>query len=378
MENKNINPIETESPLTKYLHQKAIKNGIPLAGNFELTSRCNFSCKMCYVHSNECNEKSMELPAAWWIETGRAAAQQGMVFLLLTGGEPLLRKDFLEIYSSLKKQGLFISINTNGALLNGEIAQYFKKDPPGRLNVSLYGSNNDTYEQFTGVRAFSTVIQNIESMREMGIDVRLNCSITPDNAFDFENIFNLAKDMNLHLKATSYMYPQLNLNGQIGKNCNRLSATDAAFYKVQLSKLKYTPEEFLLRAKGLKTSIEALEDCCDKFENGDGVRCRAGKSSFWINKEGKMFPCGMMNKGVNVKKLGFEKAWEEIKALTTKIVLPVECKNCKYRDFCNVCAAVCVCESGKFDAVPKYVCRLSEETARLTQIEAERLEKEWK
>jgi hypothetical protein len=59
---------------------------------------------------------------------------------------------------------------------------------------------------------------------------------------------------------------------------------------------------------------------------------------------------------------GFDKAWEYIKTETRKIRRPKECAACSKRDVCAVCAAVCISESGAFDAVPEYMCRMTEET----------------
>ena len=87
-----------EPAWSTYIHAKGAALGIPVAGNFELTARCNFGCKMCYVHDSDGTD---ELSADQWIEIGRQAVEKGMVFLLLTGGEPFLRKDFKEIYYCL-------------------------------------------------------------------------------------------------------------------------------------------------------------------------------------------------------------------------------------------------------------------------------------
>lgn len=374
----NLNNNSAAEPMISlYLHQKAKEKGIPISGTFELTSRCNFNCKMCYVHSAECNLQKDELPAEWWIETAKKAVSEGMVFLLLTGGEPLLREDFSYIYTELNKLGLVISINTNGYLLNGKIAELFKKYPPNRLNVSLYGSSDDTYQSLTGVRGFSTVIKNVELMLSMGIDVRFNCSLTKDNYADMEGIFNVAKAMNLHIKTTPYMYPKMRAEGVIGENDGRLDPTQAAKCRVGWSLLRYSPKEFIDRAKGMKDGIDMFEkECVDEVAPGK-VRCRAGKTSFWINKKGEMSPCGIIDKSFDVKTLGFAEAWKRSREYTASITLPVQCQICKYRHFCNVCAAVCYTETGEFSGLPKYVCRFSEETARLTELEAERLEKNY-
>ena len=104
----------TEPMWSTFIHAKGARLGLPIAGNFELTSRCNFQCKMCYVH----DQKNVDLSAEEWISIGKSAVDQGMVFLLLTGGEPFLRPDFCEIYEALYKMGLLISINTNGSLID--------------------------------------------------------------------------------------------------------------------------------------------------------------------------------------------------------------------------------------------------------------------
>lgn len=365
----------SEPAISTYLHQKAREKGIPLSGTFELTSKCNFNCKMCYVHTDECNRKHDELPARWWIETAKQAVSEGMVFLLLTGGEPLLHKEFPYIYTELKKLGLIISINTNGYLLNGETAELFRKYPPNRLNVSLYGSNDGVYERLTGVRGFSTVIKNVKNMISMGIDVRFNCSLAKENHTDMEGIFNVAKEMNLHIKTTPYMYPQTRANGAVGENSGRLDPLQAAKCRVGWSLLRYSPEEFVDRANGMKKGIAMFEqECVEEAEPGK-VRCRAGKTSFWINKNGEMSPCGIIDKSFDIKESGFSEAWKQVKEYTEAITLPPKCRVCKYRHFCNVCAAVCYTETGSYSSVPEYVCLFSAETARLTELEAERMRK---
>ena len=378
MENKpvSINPVADEPMISSYLHKLGIKKGIPVSGTFEITGRCNFKCRMCYIHGAQCDMlKKEELPASWWIDVGRQAIEAGMVFLLITGGEPLLREDFPEIYEALHEMGVVISLNTNGYLLSGKIRELFRKYPPSRINVSLYGSHNDTYEKFTGVRGFDTVIENIRAMREMGIEVCLNCSITPDNRDDAENIYKVARELGLHIKATSYMYPQMRLKGVAGENDNRLSPSDAARCRVEWSLLRLERDKFISRAEGMREKIDELlkaeHDCTEE----NGVRCRAGRSSFWIDKNGRMSLCGMIDKSFDVREPGFTEAWQRTRQLSAEIRLPSECLSCEYRHICNVCAAVCYTETGDFSKKPQYVCELTRETARLTQTELERLMK---
>lgn len=110
----------TEPRLSSYLHARAYRSGTPLAGNFELTARCNFNCKMCYVHltAEEQQRRGRELTADEWLAIAQEARSRGMLFLLLTGGEPLIRKDFRYLLTELKKMGLLVSVNSNGSLID--------------------------------------------------------------------------------------------------------------------------------------------------------------------------------------------------------------------------------------------------------------------
>ena len=82
------------------LFAKSAKRGIPLSGTFELTARCNLRCRMCYIHreENDGEIKTDEFSSEEWLNIAKEAQQCGMLFLLLTGGEPFIRPDFEEIY----------------------------------------------------------------------------------------------------------------------------------------------------------------------------------------------------------------------------------------------------------------------------------------
>ena len=243
---------QTELYISSYLHAKGGKLGLPVSGNFELTSRCNFNCPMCYVHLSQTeNLTEKELTAAQWIDLARQARDQGMVFVLLTGGEPFLRKDFFEIYEAMKSMGLMVSINTNGSLLQGEIRRRLLGNPPHRMNISLYGGNPQTYRNMCGRDAFDSVVENIRTLKHAGIDVRLNLSITPWNKQDIQKIYEIATELSVPVKASSYMYPPVRIDGQPGHAENRLTPEEAAKCSVEWDLLRFSPEEFALRAEAM-------------------------------------------------------------------------------------------------------------------------------
>ena len=163
-------PRAVEPALSTHLHQLGRIHGLPIGGTFELTARCNFNCPMCYVHlqQDDIDARGRELTAQQWIDLGRQAKDAGMMFLLLTGGEPFVRKDFFEIYDALKQMGLMISINSNGSMLKGEVLRRLLENPPHRINISLYGGSNETYKGMCGLNAFDTVVENIRALRQAG------------------------------------------------------------------------------------------------------------------------------------------------------------------------------------------------------------------
>lgn len=92
------------------------------------------------------------------------------------------------------------------------------------------------------------------------------------------------------------------------------------------------------------------------------MRCRAGRSTFWITWDGMMMPCGMMNEPCCfVTEKGFRACWDEIRLSTEKIRLPSACSGCEYKENCNICAASCYAETGGYGQKPEYICTFVKE-----------------
>ena len=152
-----------------------------------------------------------------------------MTMLLFTGGEALLHKDFKKIYLAVRRMGLFISINTNGTILNDSWIEFFKEYPPSKFNITLYGGSNEAYERLCGnPKGFDQVKWAIEALQQANIEVLLNCTISKQNAFDMENMFAFAREHKLTLHATTYCFPPVRKEGLIDPELNRFDAKAAA------------------------------------------------------------------------------------------------------------------------------------------------------
>ena len=286
-----------------------------------------------------------------------------MLFLLLTGGEPLLRPDFPEIYTALKKLGLMISVNINGSLINQEILALFEKYPPSRVNVSLYGGCNETYRNLCGNAAFDTVASNIRELRNRNIGVKINCSVTPDNAADIPAIYSFGQEIGSPVQATTYMFPPVRINGsRYGQAPARFSAEEAAYWQLVCREQYMTPQQLAQ----LSVLPPDQQDECGRNEGGS-MGCRGGRTSFWLTWDGRMLPCGMFpTPGYCVKELGFDAAWNAVRHEAANIRLPAECTLCSHRNQCTACAASCLAESGDPSVTPQYICRLTRHLADLT------------
>lgn len=359
---------------SQLLFSKAGSRGIPLSGTFELTSRCNFDCRMCYIHrrANDAAALTGEKDAKWWLSLAEECCREGMLLLLLTGGEPLLRPDFREIYSGCRKMGLMVSLNTNGSLLDDSMVEFLAADPPARVNLTLYGASRETYGALCGVpEAYDRVVRAILQLQSAGVLLKLNYSITPQNRQDAPRVYAFAREHGLALQAASYMFPPVRACEQGACTSQRLTPEEAAEAKLEYDRSRFSPEELRQRWQRLlegQTVPDPQQECQELPTQR--IRCRAGSSTFWVTWNGHMRPCGMMTQpDVALESGAFSQAWQQIRTLREDILVPAKCTACSMRNACDQCPALCFAETGSFTGVPAYMCQ---ETAHfLKQIQRE-------
>lgn len=351
------------------LYKKAEKNKIPLSGTFELSPVCNFNCKMCYIRMSAEEMKKHQDEAMTlekWKEIADQAKKAGMLYLLLTGGEPFLWPDFWELYDYLNKLGFVISINTNGSLIDENMVARLCENPPSRINITLYGSSEETYERLCGNRAgYTRTIQAIKALKAAGILVKLNGSLTPYNADDLEEIVQFAKENDLLLEATPYMFPPLRKDpDRFGEN-DRFTAKQAAYWLIRRIELQKDEETYVKYLKAMRDNMIDPVELCGDAENGK-MFCRAGRASFWITWNGKMTPCGMLNyPEMNLAEYDFLTAWKRIVHATEQIRISGVCRSCANNQVCHSCAAVAYTETGSFEGIPKYMCEMACEVKKI-------------
>lgn len=202
---------KTKRPVLQHsLFQRADISQTPLQGTFELTPRCTMDCAMCYIHMTpqELHSLGHEYSAAHWLKIAEEARAEGMLYILLTGGEPLLHPEFREIYTQLNKMGFIISINSNATLIDKKFMEWFAKYPPNRINVTLYGASNETYSRLCRYPGgYDRVTEAIALMQSAGINIKLNATISQFNVCDYKSILNFSKEHNIPIDMVTYLYP---------------------------------------------------------------------------------------------------------------------------------------------------------------------------
>lgn len=324
---------------------------------FELTPLCNMNCKMCYLHFPDI-EKKMIRPLRTlneWINVAECMKKIGVLFILLTGGEPLLYPDFITLYQELIKMGFVLTINTNGTLITEKIADVLQKSMPRRVNITLYGANNDTYQKVTGnQKGYDQVLQGIQRLQERNIPIKLNCSMIRDNVQDTTDILKLSEILKLHLDYNTYMFPCHRCDDYEFPEDVRISPEEAARWDIQIKQFQKKDIFFKIKEQMLVSYKNAEQE--EIFKRN--MRCRAGKSSCWINWKGEMTPCVFLdNPNINIFDVSVEDAWNKIKEFCDNISLPEKCTTCKHRFNCHVCAASVYWENKCFDKEPQYLCQ---------------------
>ena len=323
LKSKNIN---------YYLQEKARECGIPYHGHFELTPFCNLNCKMCYVHlqKDQVTERSI-LTSKDWIELMQQSIDAGMLVSSLSGGECLTYPWFDEVYMYLKSKGMMITVLTNGVLLNNKRIEFFKKNLPNIIQVSLYGYSEETYEKVTGNRVFDTVVNNIIKAKEAGLPIRL--SITPNRYIsgDIKKVIKLAFDLDLPYTINlGLMTPRSDTGRQL--NDHDISLDDY----IEVFKYNRALNNEVVKSQKIVPFVKTLKQ---EFSES-GLKCGAGRSVFSINWDGTMSPCSQMNSILtHPREVGFLNAWNDINQKASKYPRFKQCDECVYSKACNFCAA---------------------------------------
>ena len=349
---------DISSPVEYKLAAICQMNKIPMGGTLELLPLCNMHCSMCYIRQSpeEMAQKGRMLGLEEWLRIAQEAKEAGVVSIQLTGGEPLLYPWFRELYTALTDMGFVITINTNGTLINEELAAFMAERPCRRLNITLYGKDDETYARLCGnPHGFSQVMQAVKLLRKYQIPFRFNFTVTPENLGQMEEIEAIAKAEGALLVMSSHIYPPIRCEND---SFHRISPAQSARAAID-HYIALNPQADI--KKVARHTLKQLEHP-NKSCISEGLGCRAGLCAFWMSWNGDLLPCGMFEEPkISLLEHSFGEAWAYIVEETKKLRIYDGCFTCEKRNICNVCAAGCLTESGgDMTKKPEYICRRTE------------------
>lgn len=351
---------------------KLARQRIPLSFDLEVTARCNLNCRHCYINlpAGDREAQARELSTVEILNIARQAVDLGALWCLVTGGEPLLRKDFPEIYLGLKRQGLLVSVFTNGSLIDKEHIELFKKYPPRDIETTVYGVTGETYEAVTrSPGSFKRFMTSLEMLRENGVPVRLKVIALRSNLREQQAMADFCRKWT---KDFHRFDPQLHL---------RFDGDCARNEEIRAERL--TADEIVALEMADEKRVEAMQNKCDTLINDQYTRiasdrliyCGAGTKSFNVGYDGRFRLCSSLwaeGTTYDLKAGTLADAWNnfvlQVREMRSQSNDFLEsCRKCDIVNLCLWCPAHAHLETGMLDGQTPYFCEVAHKRAEIVR-----------
>ena len=336
----------------EYLEQfskKAVQLRIPLSGGIDLSSRCNLDCIHCYYgpHKETAKTGMAELDTGRILSIIDEITEAGCLYLLITGGEPLLRQDFSAIYRHIKLNGLLVTVFTNGTLVTKRLAELFEELPPQAVEISLYGATASTYEKITGIEgSYEKCLAGIQKLLDHNITVKLKTVLMTLNIHEFFAMEEIAREFGIPFRFDAALFPRFN--------------GDKSPLKLRVDPETAVEKEFADQ-KRLNSYRDYYKRARD-FPVFDSLYvCSAGLTNFHIDAHGNLKPCLMTNDiHYNLLSDNFLNGWKNVipQILNKKADRSYICNACDKRALCGVCPAFFRLENESEYIRSEYLCEM--------------------
>ncbi len=349
-------------PLPEFpLWDKMKHAGNLVSFELEVTARCNNNCGHCYINfpSEDRAAKSKEIDIKEIQRISDEAVSLGALWCLITGGEPLLRKDFFDIYLYLKKKGLLISVFTNATLINAEHIRLFKKYPPRDIEVTVYGVTRDTYERVTRKKgSYDAFKRGVDMLLKNGVNVRFKAMALRSNVHELGAISDFCRNVTKdYFRFDPFLH--LRIDGDPKRND-----------KIKSERL--SPGEIVAIEKNDPDRFEAVRKKCQKMEKHDFkcdhlFHCGAGNGSVSISYDGFLRLCSSLCHPDCVSRLtdnSLIKAWQDLflkvrSMRSSRKEFLEKCHTCGIKDLCMWCPARAHLETRELDKPVEYFCEIA-------------------
>jgi len=337
--------------------------------DMELTERCNNNCIHCCINLPEEDRaaKDRELSFEKVKEILEEAASLGCLTVRFTGGEPLLRDDFEDLYIFSRKLGLKVLLFTNATLITPHLAELFTRIPPlEKIEITVYGMKKNAYEAVTRTPgSYAAAWRGINLLFEKNIPFVVKGALLPSNKQEIEAFEAWAATIPWMVSPPSYsMFFDL--------RCRR----DSDENNLLIKKLRLSPKEGLgILTRRPEAYLKGMKEFCSKFmgPSGDNLfSCGAGIGGGCVDAYGYFQPCMLLRPPdfvYNIKngslKDALNRFFPEIRELkATNPNYKDRCGRCFLKGLCEQCPARSWTEHRTLDTPVEYLCEIAHAQAR--------------
>ena len=319
---------------------------LPISGSMELTLKCNVRCKHCYILYPGATDHEMNTADVKRMLD--IMADNGVLILLLTGGEPMTRPDFKEIWVYAKQKGFLLSLYTNGTLIDKNMAAFLATYPPRRVEITIYGHTEETYEAVTGVQgSFKRFRTGVKHLEDHGIRTAFKTMVLKTNVHEFHQMKRWAETRDYKFRFDTTINPRLNGDREVLNQ--RLDPEQVAALEATLDETGTGLESYakLIKKAGTSESMFA---------------CGTGVKTFHIDPSGQLHPCMLWRKSpYDLRHKPLEDGWRDhVSRLRNMKVPKTGCNSCSSRGVCGRCPAASFLEMNDPSKSVPYHCKVGE------------------
>ncbi|MEN7982339.1 MAG: radical SAM protein [Nanoarchaeota archaeon] len=308
--------------------------GKPFTSKFYVTRKCNLRCGMCsvwkYAESKEMNLKEIKLAA-------EKMKKLGVNYIIITGGEPLLRKDIVEIVNIFSNLGMSTRLQTNGLLLTKEKLNELIKAGLNDITISIDTLNNKKQDEICGVKSLNMSDKSLETLKL--VSEKMPNSMTIANiVFSHKNIDEIIKLIKIldSLNVWPTFCP-VSLAEESNNQLFKAKADCFNFTRKDLDKMeKIFKEIFYLKKQGYKISLSSkyLKQSLDYIKTGNRKWiCNAGELYFVIFPKGQFSLCDDVETKYNILDKNFIEKYKSKKFKNFMKHSQNKCNGCIYGIF---------------------------------------------
>ncbi len=338
----------------------------PLMVVWNFTYKCNLKCRHCYEDAGSLRkEKVKELSREEKIYALDNLAQSHIPTLFFSGGEPLIHPDFWELAKRAKNYGFYISIATNGTLIDEDMAKRIKDLGVGYVAVSLDAATPEVHDQFRGVPGmWERAVRGMKNLIKEGVTTCIAYTLTGVNKGELPGLLKLREEIGAY-KVLVYNFVPVG-RGDLEDDLSPEEREEA--YRIMIEELKNehltvatTAPQFgrYCKQAGSKFVNISHYGCARSEELGAIVDviggCGVGRAYAVIQPDGRITPCVYMPDITvgNILEDSFQEIWDNsplLNSLRTREDLQGHCRVCDYRSFCGGCRARAYAYFGDFKA----------------------------